>query len=332
MTDYKALIVEKHHPRVFKTQIKSLSFANLPNSEVLIKVFYSSLNYKDILSCEGNPAVTRRFPHTPGLDASGVVEESKSNLFKRGDRVAVFCTPMGMNHAGGLSEYISVPAEWLISLPEDMGLEEVMIYGTAGYTAALAVSAIEKHGIDKSVSKVLVTGASGGLGSIAVLLLQHLGYDIEVNVTREGSKSFLKRLGVSAVTNLNGSNVKTFHNLLPSRWQAVIDVAGGDVLSYILKQVSDNGILVSTGLVAGTRFETNVLPFILRGISLKGINAEGTDKEVRKDIMIKLSSVWRPPSLDKVYKKVKLKEIVHAIEGFKEGDVYGRVVVDMEAS
>ncbi|CAM3591896.1 acryloyl-CoA reductase [Pseudoalteromonas sp. CO348] len=332
MTEYyNALVVEKKSPREFEYRVKSLPVTHLPSSEVLVKVHYSSLNYKDILSCQGNPAVTRRFPHTPGLDASGVVEQSNSALFKKGDRVAVFCTPLGMNYQGGLAEYICVPAEWLIRLPENMCLEEVMVYGTAGYTAALAVEAIEKHGIDKSASKVLVTGASGGLGSIAVLLLKHLGYDVEVSVTRENGKVFLENLGVTAIVDLNASDVKTTQNLLPSRWQAVIDVAGGDVLACILKQVSENGIVVSTGLVAGTHFETNVLPFILRGISLIGINAEGTSVESRKSLLIKLASIWRSSALCDVYTKVKLAGVSCAIENFKEQNIYGRVVVDMEA-
>ncbi len=325
---YKALVIEKKSPKEYYFNLTSLFKENLPKSEVLVRVHYSSLNYKDVLSCNGNPSVTRRFPHTPGLDASGIVEQSNSKLFNVGDKVAVFCSPMGMNHSGGFAEYIYVPQSWLVKLPDTMSLKNIMVYGTAGYTAAMAVELIDNK-IPKG-SQVLVTGASGGLGSIACLLLKHLGYKVIASVTRKQGRGFLTKLGIEQVIDSNELLAVSSQNLLPQKWHAVIDVAGGEILSSSIKQVADNGLVVATGLVAGTHFSTNVLPFILRGITLTGINAEGTSLSHRSHVIEKLASTWCSEQLDKAYSIVRLSELVNAIKDYESKKLYGRVIIKMD--
>ena len=327
---YKALVIEKSTPRVFSYHLSELPNRELSESEVLVRVHYSSLNYKDILSCQGNPAVTRRFPHTPGLDAGGVVERSNSSKFKAGDKVAVFCSPMGMNHSGGLAEYITVPEQWLVEVPDQISLMQVMVFGTAGYTSTLAVEEIIKH--TPPGGSVLVTGASGGVGSISAILLNKLGFKVTASVSREQGEAFVKSFGIKDVIKTNSLLGKGSHNLLPQKWDAIVDVAGGEVLSALLKQVKEEGLVIATGLAAGTHFSSTVLPFILRGITLKGINAEGSSTEKKSDFLHKLASEWNCDELSTVYRLVQFKDVCEAIRAYETHQIFGRVVVNMEGN
>ncbi len=326
---YQALVIEKNQDRSFVKGTQELPLDNLPDEEVLIRVHFSTINYKDILSCQGNPAITRRFPHTPGIDAGGVVVSSKSSAFSEGEKVVVVCQPMGLNSPGGYGQYISVPATWVYKLSAETDLEYSMAYGTAGFTAALAVNALQDLHGELAGKNIAVTGATGGVGCVSVMMLSTLGAKVTAITGKSNAESFLETIGADNVIPRSELEGQSRHNLLRQQWDCAIDVAGGATLATILKMINDGGTVVATGLADDTALNTTVLPFILRGLKLIGINAESADDEKRNAMWSDLLSENMTTKLSSIYETVKLADLAAMIDKMEQSEQLGRVVVDM---
>ena len=326
---YKAMVVRQIDNNKFKKQIEQLSTNDLPSGEVLIRVHYSSLNYKDALSCSGNRGVTRHYPHTPGIDAAGVVEHSVSDDFKQGDSVVVISNDLGENTFGGFGQFISVPASWVMPLPKGMSLRESMIYGTAGFTAALAVNKLQSLGVSPESGKIVVTGASGGVGSISVALLSWLGYSVTASSGKKDVDIFLKSLGALEVVDRKAVCNKSGMTLLKQEWIGAIDSIGGNTLASLLKSCKQNGVVISIGLVESADLHTTIFPFIMRGINLLGVSASQTTMNNRKKIWEKLANEWKPNNLEELVKDCSLDSLSAEIDSIYNGNQKGRIVVDM---
>jgi acrylyl-CoA reductase (NADPH) len=327
---FDAIVVRKLPNNVFSRQIEEKHVSDLPDNTLLINVKYSSLNYKDALSSIGNMGVTRRFPHTPGIDAAGIVVKSNSNEFKVGDNVVVFSQDLGINTPGGFGEYISVPDTWPIHLPKNMTLKESMIFGTAGYTAALAVESLLANLAINKDNKILVTGVSGGVGSLSASILSKLGYLVIGSTGKALDKDFIDDLGIFEIINRDSLNKSIQKPLLKTEFDGAIDTVGGETLSNIIKSLKENGVAVATGMVSSENINTSIMPFILRGIKLIGVNSQITNKEKRIDIWERLSNEWRPFNLDKIARFCTLNEINQEIDKILKGEIKGRVVLDLE--
>ena len=330
MNTYLAWLTEENDDKTFSHSLKELTKKQPDDGQVAIDVQFSSLNYKDFLSLTGNKGVTRNYPHVPGIDAAGVVSESKSPLFKKGDRVIVTGYDLGMNTDGGLGQYIVVPAQWVVPFPGGkLSLEKAMAFGTAGFTAAQCVEKIVDHGIKKSDGPIAVSGASGGVGSMAVALLSHLGYDVVAFSRSRENDAFLKQIGakeVSDLTVVSDEKSKT-RPLLKTSYAACVDTVGGDVLSYFLKSTNYRGIVTCCGMVADISFDANVFPFILRGITLAGVDSAECPIELKKALWKKISDPWFVGNLEKLYQVIDLKDAAKHLLMMKSGGTKARLVV-----
>ena len=325
---FKALVVRKDGLD-FTRSIEKRSISDLPKGEVLIRVHFSSLNYKDGLSSSGDMTVTRHYPHTPGIDAAGIVEFSSDSRFSVGDQVVVISFDLGANTAAGFGEFIRVPANWVMPLPDGLSLRESMIYGTAGYTAGLAVNLLQKQEIFPKNGPIIVTGASGGVGSVSVSLLSELGYDVSASSGKKNAKSFLTKLGASEVIGREALNDESGRALLKETWAGAIDTVGGNTLVTIIKSTKLRGAVVSVGLVSSPSLHTTVFPFILRGISLQGTGAGETTMSKRLEIWSKLAKEWKPKNLNYLAFDSSLEQLNSEIDKILVGDQKGLVVVDM---
>lgn len=370
------------------------------SGQVLLRVHYSSINFKDIMSCQGNPAVTRRFPHTPGIDAAGVVVISSDPRYPVGSEVLVCCRAMGMQHPGGFAEYVQVPTDWLEPKPHDFSLRDCMVLGTAGFTAALAVDAWVQHqthqladaaAIDWSRLHVAVSGVTGGVGLLAALMLRQLGVQVTALVgsatlaqlqqpsagsapANSGQAStaalctapaqttpvqttqtqtaptyqepqrtqatpspqtatVLRALGVQHWQDRDALCAASLQNLAPSCYDGVIDVAGGPLLAALIKQLQPHGIALATGMVADTALPLNVLPFILRGVTLQGINAESTGAAERAALWQRMRQRYLPADLTPFYQTVTLAQLPALLTDLQQGQrrAAGRVLVDCQS-
>ena len=326
---FQALVVRESDDKILTRSIEERNIDDLPLGEVLINVHYSSLNYKDGLSCNGNRGVTRHYPHTPGIDASGVVESSKSKKFRAGDSVVVSSCDLGMNTAGGFGQFIRVPADWVMHLPKGMSIRESMIYGTAGFTAALSVKVLKHQGVCPKNGPIVVTGATGGVGSLSVAILANLGYSVSASTGKRDSEDFLKELGASEVIDRDGVNDKYGKPLLKETWGGGIDTVGGASLATILKACKEGAAVAATGMVASTDLPTTVFPFILRGVSLLGVNSQATNMPLRQEIWSKLAHEWKPNKLELLAIDCNLEQLDPEIYRILAGEQRGRVVVDM---
>ena len=327
---FQALVVRTSDKKNFTRSIEERSIDDLPKGEVLIRVHYSSLNYKDGLSCAGNRGVTRHYPHTPGIDAAGVVESSDSSDFNAGDPGVIISYDLGANTAGGFGQFIRVPADWVMPLPEGLSFRESMIYGTAGYTAGLSVNLLQHQGVIPERGPVVVTGATGGVGSVSVALLAGLGYRISASTGKPDAEDFLKTLGASEVIGRDAVNDKYGKPLLKETWAGAIDTIGGTTLATLLKACKENGTVAATGMVASTNLPTTVFPFILRGVSLLGINAQGTNMSIRKEIWSKLAEEWKPDKLESLAFDCRLEKLNPEIDRILVGGQRGRVIVNLQ--
>jgi acrylyl-CoA reductase (NADPH) len=329
VSTFRALVVSKTDEKTFTREITERSIIDLPEGEVLIRVHFSSLNYKDGLSCIGNPGVTRNYPHTPGIDASGEVTESSDSRFKEGDSVIVTSYDLGMNTSGGFGEYIRVPADWVVPLPEGLSFKDAMVYGTAGFTAALSVHALQKHGVSPEQGEIVVTGSTGGVGSISVALLSHLGYNVVAATGKTNETEYLSGLGAKEI--IHRDEVKDDSNkpLLRERWAGAIDTVGGTTLATLLKATKRGGAVASTGLVDSADLPTSVFPFILRGVSLLGIDSGFTPTKLRRQIWNKLAGDWKLSQLDQLKIDCNLEGLDPEIDKILAGGQRGRVVVDL---
>jgi putative YhdH/YhfP family quinone oxidoreductase len=328
-TSYRALLIEESANGHFSRQVTTKEVTDLPQGDLLIRVHYSSLNYKDALSASGNRGVTRQYPHVPGIDAGGEIVASTSPEFKQGDRVIASGFDIGMNSPGGFGQYIRVPADWAIHCPRNLSLRESMIYGTAGFTAAQSVERLVAFPVRPEAGKTLVTGASGGVGSIAVALLSQLGYRVCGVSGKPAAKDFLLRLGATEVISRQQAAESSEKILLKEKWAGVVDTVGGEILTNAIKSTSYGGAVTCCGNVASPELVLSVYPFILRGVSLLGIDSAKCPKHKRKTIWQKLAGEWRLENLDALVSECSLAELSGFIDLMLQGHHTGRLIVNL---
>ncbi len=324
---FKALVVTETPEKKFVRQILQKPLDTLPPGDVLVRVHYSSLNYKDGLSATGNKGVTRKYPHTPGVDAAGVVEESAVPEFQVGEEVIVTGHDLGSNTDGGFAEYVRVPAIWIVKCPATLSLRESMVLGTAGYTGALAVYKLIFHGVTPEKGSVLVTGATGGVGCVAVAILAKLGYHVMAVSGKPEARQFLLDLGAAEILTRDDIRDTSGRALLPGRWAGVVDTVGGDLLDSAIRYTKLEGAVASCGNVISGELHTSIYPFILRGVALLGINSAFTPMELRRNIWTKLASEWKVGNLDRITTEVTLEQLSEYIDVILKGGVTGRVLV-----
>ncbi len=327
--NYKAFVVQQTGEGGFISSVLDKSVDDLPPGEVLIRVLYSSLNYKDALSASGNRGVTKSYPHTPGIDAAGIVEESINDDFHPGDNVIVTGYDLGMNTPGGFGEYIRVPSEWVVRLPEGLSLRESMSYGTAGFTAALSVLKLREHNISPLDGEILVTGATGGVGCIAISILARSGYKVVAASGKKDRTQFLLELGAKEVLGREEAKDLSGKPLLKPRWAGVVDTVGGDILATAIKSTTYNGAVTCCGNVASPELHTTVFPFILRGISLLGIDSTNCPMSARLKIWEKLSGEWKIAHLDRMTTEISLYDLDTHIQLMLQGRQAGRVIIKL---
>jgi putative YhdH/YhfP family quinone oxidoreductase len=308
-------------------RVESITQAELLAGDVLIRVAYSSLNFKDALACQGHPGVVRTFPHVPGIDCAGVVVESASDEYRPGDEVLVTGYELGAGHWGGYSAFVRVPAEWIVRMPAGLSVREAMIYGTAGFTAAQSVSAIVERGIEPERGPVLVTGATGGVGSLAVAILSKLGYEVEAVTGKPEQEAWLRRIGAKRILGRDAIVDTSDRPLLASRWAAAIDTVGGQPLATVLRSTEYRGCVAACGLVAGTELALTVYPFILRGVTLAGIDSAKCPRPQRLEMWQKLAGPWRIERLEELAHDTTLDELTGCIQRILSGQMVGRTIV-----
>jgi alcohol dehydrogenase len=326
---FKALLVSETADKQFVPQVITRELSDLPAGEVLVRVSYSSLNYKDALSASGNRGVTRNYPHTPGIDAAGVVEQSSSSAFTPGDEVIVTGYDLGMNTAGGFAQYIRVPAAWLVRRPTGLSLRESMLLGTAGLTAALCVAKLEQNGLAKSADPLLVTGATGGVGSIAVALLSKLGYTVAAATGKAEQADFLRLLGAQQIVSRQELQDGSDKPMLKERWGGAVDTVGGDILFNVVKSLRYGASVACCGLTAGIGFNASVLPFILRGVNLLGVDSVELPLAVKAAMWDKLAGPWKLDNLDELASEISLEALPEAIQQMLAAKVAGRFLLNL---
>ncbi|MGB2249177.1 MAG: YhdH/YhfP family quinone oxidoreductase [Alcanivorax sediminis] len=312
----------------FQTDLVERDLSELGSEGVLVRVQWSSLNFKDALSATGNKGVTRNFPHTPGIDAVGVVEEAGDGPFSKGD--AVICTgyDLGMNTDGGYAEYIRVPAEWLVPLPEGMNSRDAMVLGTAGLTAALCVESLLDTGVNPDQGPVLVTGATGGVGSISVAILAKLGFQVAAVSGKQDAAEWLKQLGASEVISREVFLENAGKPMLKEQWAGAIDCVGGDALTTALKSVKYGGSVACCGLAGSPELNMTVFPFILRGVNLLGVDSVELPVEIKQQMWQLLADEWIPGGMSQLEAaEIGLQEVNEWVEKILKGRVRGRVLV-----
>ena len=325
---FKALIINEYKSGNFHATVQQKNIDDLPDGDLIIKVQYSSLNYKDALSVSGNKGVTQKYPHTPGIDSVGIIEESSDSGFSKGTSVIVSGYDLGMNTSGGFSEYIRVPSSWAVKLPDNLTARESMIIGTAGLTAGLCVKALaEKHKIKGT--KAVVSGATGGVGCMAVKLLSQLGAEVTALTGKTKASEFLKKIGTTDVLSRKGFTESISGPMNKGIWDIGIDVAGGTVLSSILASLKYGGSVACCGLVDSPSFKASVFPFILRGNSLIGIDSAEKSIKDKASIWDLFSRDWKLNNLEEICHTVTLETILPEIDKILSGNQKGRVLVEI---
>ncbi len=326
---YRGLVVRESGDGKFNCAVENLTTEGLPAGDVLVRVQYSSLNYKDMLSATGNRGVTRKYPHTPGIDGAGTVEQSTSSVFKPGEEVIVTSYDLGMNTSGGLGQYIRVPASWVVKKPDSLSMRESMIFGTAGFTAGLSVFRLVEHGI-KPGSSVLVTGATGGVGSLAVSILSHAGYRVTAVNGLVDETAFLESIGASEVIPIPDTADSAGRPMLKEQWDAAVDTVGGDMLVFALKSVKADGAVTCCGNAASADISLTVYPFILRGVTLFGIDSQNCPMDRRTGTWNMLAGAWKFPWLEKLASEDVLDGVIAQIDKIRSGKHKGRIIVNMQ--
>ncbi|ADU52091.1 quinone oxidoreductase, YhdH/YhfP family [Thermaerobacter marianensis DSM 12885] len=325
---FAAYLVERDEQGHLRQGVRSLTPGDLPPGEVTIRVAYSGVNYKDGLASRPDGRVVRSYPMVPGIDLAGKVVESADPRFRPGDPVLVTGYELGVSHYGGYAEYARVPGDWVVPLPRGLDLREAMILGTAGFTAALALHRLEEHGLAPGRGPVLVTGASGGVGSVAVAILARRGYEVVASTGKPEAAPYLERLGASRVIPRDEVAVKGGKPLEKQQWVAAIDAVGGDTLAHVLRTTRYGGAVAAVGLTGGSHLHTTVFPFILRGVSLLGIDSVYCPMPLRMRIWQRLAGDLRPEALeDLVYREVELAGLPGAFDDVLAGRVRGRILV-----
>lgn len=297
--------------------------------EVLVAVAWSSLNYKDALAASGHPGVVQRVPHVPGIDAAGTVVASHDSRYLPGEKVIVTSYDLGVGRDGGWSEYVCVPGDWIVPLPDGLSLMESMMLGTAGLTAGLCVEALVQHGVTPQSGEVLVTGATGGVGSLAVRLLAHLGYHVVALSGKGNQREMLQRFGAREILSRDALDDTSKKPLLKARWAGVVDCVGGTPLANAIRQTKPGGCVAACGLVGGTDLPLTVYPFILRGVTLAGIDSAYCALDRRTAIWRKLASDWKIPTLGESVTTATLETLPLLVTRMLRGELAGRVVVTL---
>jgi len=327
-TQFKAFVVEEHEDK-FTGSIQTRSLNDLPDNDLLIRVHYSSLNYKDALSASGNKGVTRKYPHTPGIDAVGTIVRSKTKKFRENENIIVTSYDLGMNTSGGFGQYISVPADWAVKLPAEMTMQESMILGTAGLTAGMSVLRLTEH-IKPEDGNVVVSGATGGVGVLSVAILAKLGYCVEAISGKVQEQDFLLELGAHDVISRNDFQKEESRPVLKGCFAGGIDTVGGTILENIIKSTRSMGVITCCGNVASAKLNITVYPFILRGVSLIGIDSQNYPMAYRETVWNKLANDWKPDNLMEIYNEISLNELSDTIDLMINGKLKGRTLVNLE--
>lgn len=332
---YRAIEIEGEKP-VIQSSWQLVDNSCLPaignekgQGEVLINVQYSSVNYKDALSASGNRGVTRNFPHTPGIDAAGTVVSDATGQFSEGDEVVVFGYDLGMNTCGGYGEYIRVPAAWVLAKPDNLSLDDSMRWGTAGFTAALSVEKLLSANIRPEGGKVIVTGATGGVGSVAVALLARLGFDVVAVTGKDTATDWLLNIGASEVLDRNELLPMAKKPMTRPLYQAGIDTCGGDMIAAVLPQLQYGGALTTCGMVAGAEFSASVFPFILRGVDLLGVDSVEIPQTQKQLLIKKVADEWQLPSLADFTQTIGRSELSEVLANVLAGKGQGRYLLDL---
>jgi acrylyl-CoA reductase (NADPH) len=327
---FKALLITELPGDKYSGQITERDINELPEGEVLIRVEYSSINFKDALSANGNKGVSRSFPHTPGVDAAGVVLSSESKSVSVGDEVIVTGYDLGMNTSGGFGQLIRVPAEWVVKCPAGLALRDSMILGTAGFTAALCIDKLIRNGVKPSSGKILVTGATGGVGIIAVALLSKLGYQVTASTGKEEQHGMLLSIGAKEIVDRSLFADETRKPLLDEEWAGAIDVVGGDTLFNVVKSLCYGGSVAACGLVQSPVFHASVLPFILRGVNLLGIDSVKLPLSTKTAVWKKLANEWKLSNLDDISTDIGFDELESSLAQVFKGLAVGRFVLHLK--
>ena len=321
---YKALVTSEEN-KTFVNSIKNLDLSSLPDHDTLIKVKFSSLNYKDALSASGNKGVTRSYPHTPGIDAAGIIEKTSGTKFTEGDEVIVTGYDMGMNTYGGFGEYIKVPEDWIVKKPNNLTLSEAMAFGTAGLTAGLCLRKLLIHGLKPEDGNVFVTGVTGGVGIISLMLLAKLGFEVSAVTGKIDQEDLLKSLGAKQVINRNDLDVDLISPLQKPIYAGGIDAVGGNILSNLICSTSQRAAIACCGMVGGLNLDTSIFPFILRGLTLFGIDSAESLLEVKKEVWGNFASSWKLSNINENIKDIHLNDLPNEIEKILKGEQIGRV-------
>jgi len=322
---YRAFVVEESVGQ-YISSIKNLDTENLPSGNVLVQVCYSSLNYKDALSATGNKGVTKKYPHTPGIDAAGIVKFSDSDNFNVGDEVIVTGYDLGMNTPGGFGEYIRVPENWVVKLPVGLTMKEAMIIGTAGFTAGISILRLMEQ-VKPGDGNIIVSGATGGVGSMALSMLSKAGYNTVAISGKMQEHDFLKSMGVSEIISRTDFLNMEDKPILSAQYAGAIDTVGGDILVKIIKSLKPLGLATTCGSVGGTKLDLNVFPFILRGVSLVGVSAQNYPDSLRKILWEKLANELKPGNIIDLFQEVTLNELSETINLILAGKLKGRTIV-----
>lgn len=325
---FKALVVNKNDD--FTVEVGNLTLSDLPEDEVLVKVAYSSINYKDSLATIPNGNIVDTYPFVPGIDLAGVVVSSSDARFKEGDKVIATSYEIGVSHFGGFSEYARISAQWIVPLPKGLTLKEAMIIGTAGFTAALSIQRLEENNSSPEKGKVLVTAATGGVGSFAISILSTLGYQVEASTGKESEEQYLKKLGATSIVSREEVFDGKIKTLGKQKWAAAVDSVGGEPLASLLGQIQYGGSVGVIGLTAGTKLPTSVFPFILRGVNILGIDSVYCPMDTRLKVWDRLATDFKPANLNEfIQQEVTLEQLPDVLPTLLQGQARGRTLVKL---
>jgi acrylyl-CoA reductase (NADPH) len=327
---FRALVLENLDGAI-RASVKELPVSSLPEGDVLVSVAYSSLNYKDALAVSNRGKIVRHFPMVPGIDISGVVAESTSDLFKRGDPVVLTGWGVGEEHWGGFAQLARVKSEWLMPLPQGLTSKQAMQIGTAGLTAMFCVMALEEHGVRPDKGEIVVTGATGGVGCVTVMLLAKLGYKVVASTGKTDAHELLKSLGAQEVIDRGTLTARSDKPLERGRWAGAVDTVGDETLAALLRQMERDGCVTAVGLAGGAELHATVYPFILRGVSLVGISSVYMATERRRIAWTRLAGELPMETLDRLTQTAGLTDLTTLSEQMVNGKICGRVVIDVNA-
>jgi acrylyl-CoA reductase (NADPH) len=329
MERFKAYKLTETPEKKIRAEFVDMTLDDLDPGDVVVRVAYSDINYKDALAATGKGRILRRASCVGGIDLSGTVVSSGSPKFAKGDAVLGIGFDLGVSHHGGYAQYARVPAAWLMKLPPGLSLRDAMVFGTAGYTAGIAVVRMEHEGMKPSSGPVIVNGATGGVGSIAIAALAKLGYHVVALTGKESESEWLKKLGAKEILLRQSLSLEKIKPLDKSTWAGAVDNLGGDVLAWMCSTMKDNGVIASIGLAASPSLNTTVMPFILRGARLLGINSGESSNDVRETVWRRLASDMKPPLLAEMARTIRFGELPAAFQDFIDSKVTRRVVVDL---